>query len=899
MGSIKDVDRKLLWVRSGNVCAFPNCQQELSVGVGEASDECHLLVLGEEAHIVAKEDDGPRGDSSVSIADRNSHLNLILLCPTHHTLIDKEKGKNFSVEQLLEMKQAHEEEVANRRATNPSSVDPFTRSEILLSDLAASRARILTRWIAVGVDPSIADSLTDDSSIGFCASFAEFHASNDFSVLVGDFGSGKSVALEREYQSHVMAAVDDHHKPVPVYLEARSLKGSVEEAIDRQLGRIPDRPSKVIVFVDGLDEAGFGSSVEIVDALRSWLYSKSGRKVVATSRPDSNLNARDCRDLPPLSDEKLENLLLKVGANKHLGWSQSEEIRESLHRPLFALIAADCSKFDSPLPQSRGSFLEALVERALERTARISDDLYPLLSRLGYLTVNSGGPVTASEVGGKDVTRQLLSTRLVVSRDKTLSFALPVLGQYFAGQHILDNGLREICTMSPRKRDQWRDSLVFAVSAGSWLAVSRLLEDLTRVDPGLAMWVVQEAVPSDGRNSSVPLPEALECALRIHTSLDSWLGTLDNLAAKLHLTDSLGRLDPIGVGVDPDRPNHLTIVHFKPQTYAWPDRAVELTERLDWNTREYKGMAVSSWHFSTIASNFSAWPWKLTLRRIGSKVEILLKRRAFDVSDNKALREERAWHLVRTLTNQTGFTHRPIERGKVLSAIDAIFERVPDFRRASIQGKVEVDPEELREFRSFCTSGGLSKDGDDRMHRPYPVTDIAPDQGTGHIASCYSDEALRALTLQVYKNALSIYESLASVYFSPLLRTLHLGGALPVAFNCKLSRVPEDRSRLGDEPMFSRAILPLPANADSQVTVDFVPDLFNEPEFGPSWHLHTMDRKRYRHLRPDSSNWSSPSISHETLEIYGDFPATALAYKWLWNDLKAIGLVRGNAPYWH
>ena len=44
-------DRKILWARSGNRCAFPGCAQELvERGYGQAAN----IVIGEEAHISAR-----------------------------------------------------------------------------------------------------------------------------------------------------------------------------------------------------------------------------------------------------------------------------------------------------------------------------------------------------------------------------------------------------------------------------------------------------------------------------------------------------------------------------------------------------------------------------------------------------------------------------------------------------------------------------------------------------------------------------------------------------------------------------------------------------------------------------------------------------------------------------
>lgn len=99
---ILEKDLKLLWGRSGNLCAL--CRIELSSDKKTATKE---YPLGEQAHIVAEVNNGPRGDSQLTLYERNSYSNLILLCPTHHTIIDKDP-KYYSVEKLQLIKSKHE-----------------------------------------------------------------------------------------------------------------------------------------------------------------------------------------------------------------------------------------------------------------------------------------------------------------------------------------------------------------------------------------------------------------------------------------------------------------------------------------------------------------------------------------------------------------------------------------------------------------------------------------------------------------------------------------------------------------------------------------------------------------------------------------------------------------------
>lgn len=95
---------KLLWGRSGNKCAFEDCRNDLIADETETDDES---IIGDEAHIVARSKDGPRGVSDLSEDDRDKYDNLILLCRKHHKIIDDQPGL-YTVEKLVGIKKIHE-----------------------------------------------------------------------------------------------------------------------------------------------------------------------------------------------------------------------------------------------------------------------------------------------------------------------------------------------------------------------------------------------------------------------------------------------------------------------------------------------------------------------------------------------------------------------------------------------------------------------------------------------------------------------------------------------------------------------------------------------------------------------------------------------------------------------
>ncbi len=97
---MKERDIKLLWGRAANRCAI--CQSPLSQSASSGT-----YLLGEQAHIVAESNDGPRGASILGLDDRNSYGNMILLCPNHHKEIDK-NASDWPVEKLHITKTTHE-----------------------------------------------------------------------------------------------------------------------------------------------------------------------------------------------------------------------------------------------------------------------------------------------------------------------------------------------------------------------------------------------------------------------------------------------------------------------------------------------------------------------------------------------------------------------------------------------------------------------------------------------------------------------------------------------------------------------------------------------------------------------------------------------------------------------
>jgi len=89
-------------------------------------------VVAEIAHIVAERREGPRGSAPLSQQQRNSSDNLIVLCPTHHKIVDSQPH-TYSIQVLQQMKLDHLAEVRDKLQLSIVTGSRTLTSEVLHS----------------------------------------------------------------------------------------------------------------------------------------------------------------------------------------------------------------------------------------------------------------------------------------------------------------------------------------------------------------------------------------------------------------------------------------------------------------------------------------------------------------------------------------------------------------------------------------------------------------------------------------------------------------------------------------------------------------------------------------------------------------------------------------------
>ncbi|QEV30937.1 hypothetical protein CP977_00950 [Streptomyces cinereoruber] len=749
-----------------------------------------------------------------------------------------------------------------------------------LDDLAAAgRARMVQRWHAVGVPLDVACTFADTAHLGSLPSAMVTSPEGRVVVLEGSFGAGKSLAAERKHQQDITAARTDARAPIPVHLHAKHIQGGVVDAAIRAARPFGDPAARgIALVVDGLDEPGPIRGKELLDQGLSWTASTAGQRwhILFTVRPGLELNDSVRRIMPDLGEDETALLIDRLGGNGSAVGSQPSMVRHVLRRPLFAIIAAGLQRDRSPLPHSPMAFLQALVTRAVRDAEEAKEERAErLLQKLATECASTGGLAAAADVGSPGDVHALLGTRLVVRvGERHLAFALPVLEQYFTGQALLAGGVPADVTQNVELLDRWRYGLAMAVASAGWEAARTVIEPLLRAQPGIAAWVVHEAVPRAVPESEGPWPDMATSLVsqRLQATLEAWqqgLGPAGDLIFFYTRWSGPVTVDARLKG------NKLGLHILRRHADHTPELAIPVSHR----RAEPHGMRPLAASARPVAADYAAWPWQETLGTVASRLHMLCERRDFDLADCDAYTKERLWLASTGLLRRASRRYAPLQADEAHQALrQSLYSagRLPV--RSSYGHQFSGRQVELLRIDEQL-GGGRWADDSGMLHYPY----AAPDQEDGpHVHwvwDTYSPSQLRLRTEQVLSAAMEIYTALVDTWFPHLKQVLGLASACPATLVADLYVAPPQDSDSYEPPLMRLSLRP---STGSSVSVHLVPS--EDDLYAPAPPLSPGNE-------PARSPWARPStpvISEP--EIFDDAPAIGYAYAWLHEDLHRLHL---------
>ncbi|MCY3705759.1 MAG: hypothetical protein OXH08_09690 [Gammaproteobacteria bacterium] len=748
----------------------------------------------------------------------------------------------------------------------------------LESMASASRARCIARWQAAGVPREIALRMLEQTDVGSAPPALLPTRSHPVSLLTGDFGIGKSLAAERALQAAIAASQERQATAIPVFVPADELVGPLEAAVRQRATELGDpRTEGVFLVVDGLEQAGVGDALRILNQTRALVETWPSTLALVTSRTlPIATPIEEARPLPPLSDQAVQDLIARVSgrpvtpALAH-GWPKP--VQEAIDRPLFAILLGGYLREQTPvLPRSQADLISQLVDRSLQAAGLLDREARPVLGQLAVaITRRGGGSIQANEVGDPDALQDLASAGLVVMHDSLVRFPLPILLQWFSA-HALGEGLvslSEIARSGPML-DRWRYALVIAAGLFDHKRATNVLAPLARTHPGFVSQIVNEGLAEWGLDDTVPAPTGTEAADRIRQAMDAYVTGLGPLAKLIAPLQPSGDLLPVAARSSGP---HLTVGWYRgrdvrPTVSELPRGFSILSASPEWTMcRQARPGRHSAW----------AWRWALEILTDGM-LELLNSRRLRSTA--VASRREEAWYGALALLDRGHHYAGPIalqDLKRLLSLLGRSGDLLIDrnwYDRALIWSAVDE-----------ATAAGSSE---------LPIPHPGPDRPQGQsVWSPYSDAQLLQRTRSVFRSALEIYESIVAEWFPSFRDRLSTSVLLPAVLEGYLSPPESSKEGLAGAPGMTWRFRALPVGQASRVDIRLVAE--SEP-WRFDWSESEADLARLRRLRPDAAEWVYYTEVDEMLHhLFQETPARKLAYRWLSHDLARIGwLERGT-----
>jgi hypothetical protein len=783
-----------------------------------------------------------------------------------------------------EVKAAVGDEINRALAGIPSQ----SKSGRLAALWRESHARCIQKWQAAGLDSGLAVEMSADREVGALSQQCMPSSTRSLVVLVGQPGSGKSLACERFIQVAVVAADEAAGAPLPVFIQAADVVGRLKSAIVSETDGLGDpERSGARVVIDGADEAG-DRSARLLDEARELVRSWPDARVLLSTRPISAYGGiEEATQMPRLSEEEGRRIVA-VGAGREIsmgeraGWPKA--VQEATEAPFFALLVGERLRRHAELPLSRAELLADLAQRSLgsQRPETMS-----LLRRLAVRSVQRGGTrVPLSELGGPAVSEKLQASRQVVVEHGSAWFPLSLTAQWLAAESLAEGtpGGAELAADVP-DIELWRYPLAMLVGNYTHHQVSEVLGPLTERHPGFVSQVVDESIARWSRTEE-SRPPLQEIGVRIRETMPYWLHGLGGLGRYVldGYDETTRSLPSIGVGQDG--------AALAASWYCGSEN-VGGVARLPLELFHSGSEMPADRGWPRIRSveplSQAAWAWRWTMQEVALTLRRWAEGRSIPVPGTR-LERPRVWLAALAVLGLPWSHRQPLPIGRVRQrAVELRPQADPKLRGF---GPFAIDLERLIQIVDRMGSEGCDVVEPDRL-------EIEP-SGQIYVPGVARDSLRLGRVTDVYQEAIETYEGLCSGPFAGLAGFMPIAATLPARMDGHLyARGPGP-----DAPRnFEWSLFALPFGERSKAEIAITDS--GDPELTGRWRSDWIEgadeaTESLKALRPDQSRWLGMHLSDHGWEGLGHLAMEEVVYQWLWSDLTHLKMVSGpfpEAPY--
>jgi hypothetical protein len=711
--------------------------------------------------------------------------------------------------------------------------------------------RVLRRVEALGVPTELATALATELAVPAPSDQA---ATEPLQVMSEEVGAGKSTAAEQLHLAAIERARRDLRAPLPVFIEARNLDQTLASEVERWWDRRELADRGLDLVLDGLEEVGVQRAGDLVLDVRALLRGWPKSRALMVHRPIAP-GADEGQRLPVALLEEGEATAVMarvvgrpIDAGTVRRWPPS--VRDAIRRPLFAL-AAGLALHGNYVFVSPVELIDRLARHATSRLDWTT--ALPVLGRAAAASVDAGHhPVPVSEATRTAGDRATLvdTTLVTLLPDGRSSWPVVLLAEWFAAQHLLQepefvDGILEDAS----RLDRWRYALVLAAETGGYDAAEPILGRLARHAPAMAGWVLQPAGRRVTRTAPPPYPES-EWGRRFRTSMTA-------------LADGLG---PLASSIAPIRDGQLLPLGIR-ATEQWVDLAWNVADReappIGPLPRVIGSFLPSDWvdgHGIRLDSH-PVFAWKIMFDQLRDGLKRALDSRRLLVGPG-ILQAEVDWCLAVNLLGHSTVRADPIPMQELHDHI-ARHAHADDHLRLRY-GSRQVH---LGDVRALLRR--LQAQGQTAITCPWPRPDQLG-QGIRLVPHLWSPEVLQQRAEQVATIALACYRATVDQWLPKFAPQLRLAAAWPVRLIGYVHSGDLTRGTGGSVSfIWTITVGADDPGADFQIVDDIRLALSSIRATANA----EQGLKRY--------SWG------ELPGIYGLTPATDLAARLIWDDLKA------------
>ena len=649
-------------------------------------------------------------------------------------------------------------------------------------------------WTTLGAPEDVASQLAADQSLGHRIE----SPSKGTLTVSAQQGSGKTLAAHRLYQLALQNRLQDHSQPLPLFLNARHINGDLKEHIERythEHGSVYTQ--KVLVIIDGLDEAGRQKANHLLSQAESYTDANQNVAAVAITRPLPGLHAtKETYTLPECNEDEFLSIASRV-AGRRVNEAQipCREYRTRL--PLFATIIG--AYLRKPVPIQGRTLSQMIMEIAGQALSNSLDDLVDAeeqLKKLAVASITSGESVDKGRLALRTIDQiRVANSRIISEEGGKFDFTLAIFREWFAARAIIDR------TVSIEKielsSDRWVTPLAIAINSENPDTGSEIMETLSSTDPGLAglvlkeveyNWSVEEAAEPP------PLGTAIKAGTSIRNAMENWRNRLGPLMGALGVVDEDENIPTLGVDVKSER---ITTSWYRgtetlPPVVQLPDGLNDPSKGHFWNWPK--------WISRSIEPN-RIWPWRITHADLSELLSEQLRTLRFAQGTKQGFHEF-AHEFTRYLRMRYPSARELKTTEELIDYIKSSLYQLGDPRSSVTFGHKDYTwtLPELELFRERVIE--LATEGTDILVDPWPGPDKEwpPGKTGGMWYELYTEDRLLQRTSAIYNAALRIYNQIVDQWLPAFNRRNQMTYALPFRLVVQLRIPPRDGNTEWNHP---------------------------------------------------------------------------------------------------